>query len=65
MPSGDGQSLLFRYVTNGSNPYTVSMSMDESQTSFSSTSNVNYIVPHLSVPTENVKDNNNYPGPSK
>jgi hypothetical protein len=63
MPSGDGQSLLFRYVTNGSNPYTVSMSMDESQTSFSSTNNVNYILPHVSVP--NKTDNNNYPGPSR
>lgn len=63
MPSGDGQSLLFRYVTNGTNPYTVSMSMDETQTSFSSTANVNYIVPHLSVP--NKIDDNNYPGPSR
>lgn len=63
MPSGDGQSLLFRYVTDGINPYTVSMSMDETQTSFSSTANVNYIVPHLSVP--NKIDSNNYPGSSR
>jgi hypothetical protein len=59
MPSGDGNSLLFRYVQDGSNPYTVSMSMDGSQISYGSNANVNNILPHVSVPLQT--DGNVYP----
>jgi hypothetical protein len=63
-PSGDGQSLLFRNVTDGSNPYKLSITMDESQTGFTSPNFVNNILPHISVPLKNSLDPNDYPGES-
>ena len=59
MPSGDGTSLLFRYVQDGSNPYTVAMSLDGTQTRYDASNYVNNILPHFSVPLP--QDGKTYP----
>ena len=50
MPSGDGQSLLFRYATAGNNPYDMVLSLDQTNTSVSSTTYNNGTLRHISVP---------------
>jgi hypothetical protein len=50
MPSGDGQSLLFRYSAAGSNPYDMVVSLDQSKTNSNSPYYNNNILPHISVP---------------
>ena len=52
MPSGDGQSLLFRYSNAGTNPYTQRFSMDELYTKWDSTSYNNNTLHHISVPKD-------------
>jgi hypothetical protein len=50
MPSGDGQSLLFRFAAAGQNPYDLVFSMDEANTKVSSTTYNNSTLQHISVP---------------
>ena len=50
MPSGDGQSLLFRFAAAGQNPYDLVFSMDQANTAPDSTSYNNNTLQHISVP---------------
>lgn len=54
MPSGDGQSLLFRYATAGNNPYDMVLSLDQTKTSVNSTYYDNSTLEHISVPLSGI-----------
>ena len=65
IPSGDGQSLLFRYVQDGTNPYATSpLPLDYTVTAPNSLLFSNGVVPHLSVPNPSPQDHVQYPQPA-
>jgi hypothetical protein len=65
IPSGDGQSLLFRYVQDGSNPYATSqLPLDYTVTAPNSLLFSNGVVPHISVPNPSPQDHVLYPQPA-
>lgn len=62
-PTGDGQSLLFRHVNQGQNPYVdAPVLMSSDCTLPTSSLFVNNILPHISMDKQSANDTYNYPG---
>jgi hypothetical protein len=61
-PTGDGQSLLFRHVNQGKNPYVdAPVRMSSDCTLPTSSLFVNNILPHISIDNPSANDTYNYP----